>query len=179
MDTLWFETCSSTFKYFIILIVSTNYIFVHLLDNKVFNCHWCTVQTWKTMYCCLIFVVNGSKILQDVLKTLAQHREDFYHMREDVRMGGKVPKWQNKCCWWRPHKLHNHFTNGDVVRVDASEKDDTPVPQVWLTIRTTAFDLHIPGPKQQISQNTVEVIKASRLRWAGHVVRMDDNELPK
>ena len=23
----------------IILIISTNYIFVHLLDNKVFNCH--------------------------------------------------------------------------------------------------------------------------------------------
>ena len=34
------ETCWSNFKYFvyfvIILIVSTNYIFVHLLDNKVF-----------------------------------------------------------------------------------------------------------------------------------------------
>ena len=27
--------------------------------------------------------------------------------------------------------------------------------------------------------NTVRVIKSSRLRWAGHVVRMDDNELPK
>jgi len=28
------------FKHFIILIVSTNYIFVHYSDNKVFNCHW-------------------------------------------------------------------------------------------------------------------------------------------
>jgi hypothetical protein len=27
--------------------------------------------------------------------------------------------------------------------------------------------------------NIVNVIKYSRLRWAGHVVRMDDNELPK
>ena len=40
MDPLWSETCWSNFKYFkyfiIILIVSTNYIFVHLLDNKVF-----------------------------------------------------------------------------------------------------------------------------------------------
>jgi hypothetical protein len=27
--------------------------------------------------------------------------------------------------------------------------------------------------------NIVKVIKSSRLRWAGHVVRMDDNELPK
>jgi hypothetical protein len=27
--------------------------------------------------------------------------------------------------------------------------------------------------------NIVTVIKSSRLRWAGHVVRMDDNELPK
>jgi len=27
--------------------------------------------------------------------------------------------------------------------------------------------------------NTVKVIKSVRLRWAGHVVRMDDNELPK
>jgi hypothetical protein len=27
--------------------------------------------------------------------------------------------------------------------------------------------------------NIVNVIKSSRLRWAGHVVRMDDNELPK
>jgi len=29
----------STFKYFIILIVSMNYIFGHKLDNKVFICH--------------------------------------------------------------------------------------------------------------------------------------------
>jgi len=37
MDALLSETCRSNFKYFIIiLIVSTNYIFVHLLDNKVF-----------------------------------------------------------------------------------------------------------------------------------------------
>jgi len=27
--------------------------------------------------------------------------------------------------------------------------------------------------------NTVKVIKSSRLRWAGHVVRMDEKELPK
>jgi len=27
--------------------------------------------------------------------------------------------------------------------------------------------------------NKVNAIKSSRLRWAGHVVRMDDNELPK
>jgi hypothetical protein len=27
--------------------------------------------------------------------------------------------------------------------------------------------------------NTVKVIKSSRLRWTGSVVRMDDNELPK
>ena len=31
------ETCWSTFKYLIILIISTNCIFLHLLDNKVFN----------------------------------------------------------------------------------------------------------------------------------------------
>jgi len=37
MDPLWSETCWDNFKYFIIiLIVSTNYIFVHLLDNKLF-----------------------------------------------------------------------------------------------------------------------------------------------
>ena len=151
MDPLWSETCWCTFKYFIISIISTNYIFVHLLDNKVFNCHWCTVQTRRTLYCCLIFVVNGSKILQDVLKTLAQHREDFYYTREDVRTGGKVPKWQNKCCWWRPHKLYNRFSNGNVVRGDAPDKDDRPVQPVQLTICTSAFDLHIPAPKQQIS----------------------------
>jgi len=45
MDSLRSETCWSTFKYFIILIVSTNYIFVHKLYNKVFICWWCTVQT--------------------------------------------------------------------------------------------------------------------------------------
>ena len=36
MDPLWSETCRSTFKYFIILIVSTNYIFVRKLDKNVF-----------------------------------------------------------------------------------------------------------------------------------------------
>jgi len=36
MDPLWSETCWSNFKYLIIiLIVSTYYIFVHLLDNEV------------------------------------------------------------------------------------------------------------------------------------------------
>ena len=40
MDPLCPETCWSNFKYIIIiLIISTNYIFVHLLDNKVF-CHF-------------------------------------------------------------------------------------------------------------------------------------------
>ena len=38
MDPLLSETCWNTFKYFIILMISMNYIFVHLLDNKVFNC---------------------------------------------------------------------------------------------------------------------------------------------
>jgi len=37
MDPLSSETCWGTFKYFIILIVSTNYIFVHLLDSRVFS----------------------------------------------------------------------------------------------------------------------------------------------
>ena len=37
MDPLLSETCWSTFKYLVILIISTNYIFLHLLDNKVFN----------------------------------------------------------------------------------------------------------------------------------------------
>ena len=37
MDPLWSKICWSNFKYFIIiLIVSMNYIFVHLLANKVF-----------------------------------------------------------------------------------------------------------------------------------------------
>ena len=179
MDPLWSETCWNTFKYFIILIVYIYYIFVHWLDNKLFNCHWWMVQTRRTMYCCLIFVVNVSKILQDVLKTLAQHRENYYYTREDVRTGRKVSKRQNKCCWWRPHKLYNHFTNGNVVRVDASDKDDRPLPQVQLIICTSAIALHIPAPKQQISHNTVKVIKSSRLRWAGHVVRMHNNKLPK
>jgi len=48
MDPLWSETCWSTLKYFIISIISTNYIFVHLLDNKVFNCHLCSLQTWRS-----------------------------------------------------------------------------------------------------------------------------------
>ena len=40
MDRLWFETCWSTFKYFIIiiLIISSWYIIVHKLDNKIFIC---------------------------------------------------------------------------------------------------------------------------------------------
>jgi len=37
MDPLCSETYWSNFKYFIIILtVSTNYTFVHLLDNKVF-----------------------------------------------------------------------------------------------------------------------------------------------
>ena len=36
MDSLWSDTCWSTFKYFIILNISTYYIIVHKLDNKIF-----------------------------------------------------------------------------------------------------------------------------------------------
>jgi len=36
MDPLWSETCWSTFKYYIILIVSAYYIIAHKLDNKIF-----------------------------------------------------------------------------------------------------------------------------------------------
>ena len=32
--SLWSGTCWSTFKYFIIFLIYTNHIFVHLLDNK-------------------------------------------------------------------------------------------------------------------------------------------------
>jgi len=178
MDPPWSETCWSTFKYFIILIISKNYIFVHLLVNKVFNRHWRTVQTWRTMFCCLIFVVNGSKVLQDVLQMWAWRREGFCYAREDVRTCGKVPKWQNKCCWWRPHKLYNHFTNGNVVQVDASDKDDRPVPQVRLVICTSAFDMHIPAPKQQISQNTFKVKNPVDIidlnRYCGQTVQVED-----
>jgi len=37
MDPLWSETCWSTFKYFVILIVPTYYIIVHKLDNNIFK----------------------------------------------------------------------------------------------------------------------------------------------
>jgi len=47
MDPLWSETCWSAFKYFIILIVSTNNILCLSWIKKVFNYHWCTVQTWR------------------------------------------------------------------------------------------------------------------------------------
>jgi hypothetical protein len=60
-----------------------------------------------------------------------------------------------------------------------SEKHERPVSQVQLIICTSAFELHIAAPEQQTSQNTVTVIKSSRMRWADHVVRMYDNELPK
>jgi len=42
------------------------------------------------------------------------------------------------------------------------------------------FGSHIIGEFTFVSApNLVNVIKSSRLRWAGHVVRMDENELPK
>jgi len=47
MDPLWSETCCSTFKYFIILSVSTYYIMRISWINIVFIYHWCTVQTWR------------------------------------------------------------------------------------------------------------------------------------
>ena len=41
------EQILNIFKYFIIiLIVSTNYIFVYLLDNKVFLIHLCNPMMW-------------------------------------------------------------------------------------------------------------------------------------
>ena len=38
-----------TFKYFIILIVSTYYLIAYRLDNKIFICWWCKMQTWSLL----------------------------------------------------------------------------------------------------------------------------------
>ena len=46
---------------------STHYIFVYLLDNKVFNCHWCTVQTWRWMRKTLLILVNNHRISKNFI----------------------------------------------------------------------------------------------------------------
>jgi len=50
IDPVWSETYWSIFKYFINLIVSTFYIIVHKLDNKIFICWWCKMQTWRLTF---------------------------------------------------------------------------------------------------------------------------------
>ena len=66
MDPLWSEICWSIFKYFeifyIILVISSNYIFVHLLDIKVFLSplkHGTNMKThtyvWIRKRCSLIY----------------------------------------------------------------------------------------------------------------------------
>jgi len=58
IDPLWSETCWSTFKYFIILILSTNYIFVQKLDNEVFIPSGMFMSS-----CCLLISEKISAIL--------------------------------------------------------------------------------------------------------------------
>ena len=62
IDLLWTETCWSTFKYFIILIVSTYYILCISWIIKCFNYHWCTVQTWRLHRRCFQFNILNNLI---------------------------------------------------------------------------------------------------------------------
>ena len=78
MDPLWSETCWSIlniFKYFIIiLIVSTNYIFVHLLDNKVFESSLMHGTNMKTLILlnCVEKLKNKLWVIQGVSCFCAQ-----------------------------------------------------------------------------------------------------------
>jgi len=76
MDPLCSETCWNTFKYLIILIISTNYIFLHLLDNKVFNSRLyftdslnCSVMLKPTLLTCMwhLFFICSDIILVNIL----------------------------------------------------------------------------------------------------------------
>jgi len=55
-----------------------------------------------------------------------------------------------------------------------------PSERIKLDTLNGRFGSHLIGEFNFVSApNLVNVIKASRLRWAGRVVRMDENELPK
>ena len=51
MDPLWSETRWSTFKYFLILIVTTNYISVRKLDHNLFISSLVYLVTTNTSFC--------------------------------------------------------------------------------------------------------------------------------
>jgi len=50
---------------------------------------------------------------------------------------------------------------------------------VWEVKLITFTNTKCDNVKLHNKTNIVSAIKCSRLRWAGHVVRMDKNELPK
>ena len=72
------KKCWSNFKYFVILIVSTNYTFVHNLDTKVFIFPICKQQEksfvifpsqqklrHRSLYYCSDFVYRKQQVTQD------------------------------------------------------------------------------------------------------------------
>jgi len=72
MVTFWSETCWSNYKYFItILIVSTNYTFVHLLDNKLF-------------YSSLIHGTNMNISFDEYYFYWTEHRLDSWIKRDQL-----------------------------------------------------------------------------------------------
>ena len=80
MDPLWSETCWNNFKYFIIiLIVSTNCIFVHLLENKVF---WCYLFYTHSMVQSPSWVANCFAASQEISRI---SRNPKVHYRTHMR----------------------------------------------------------------------------------------------
>jgi hypothetical protein len=62
-----------------------------------------------------------------------------------------------------------HSFRNDAGALPGMSIHDGSVHQIPSPVMTTIITI----------QTTNKVIKSSRLRWAGHVVRVDDNELPK
>ena len=84
IDPLWSETCWSNFKYFfkyfiIILIVSTNCIFVHLLDNKVF-CFLQKVKIFKLSRSCIWVNGNSTAFLNAFVLYWTKNKSSFLQM---------------------------------------------------------------------------------------------------
>jgi hypothetical protein len=89
---------------------------------------------------------------------------------ESVPMDGKVPKCQNKCCWWRLLRPSDHFMNGGHcwLSLCSSSREQTNYshPYSWQAGHGLLICIlnHPQGP--QVSQHLCKVGAKAAYTWA-------------